>query len=178
MASNGRPTWIACTLVAGGAAAMSVVAWIAGVPAVVPSLGPSLFLAAALPGQRESAPATLVVGHAIAVIATIGTLAAFGLLGAPPAFVAGVTVARMVAIPVALALTLAGMLAVGRFHAPAGATTLLVALGVVRPGGDLAVLVAATAYVGLIVALFPWAASRLAGRSPRSRTPRRRAVRA
>ena len=180
MASTSRPVWIACVLAAGGAFAMSVMAWIGGLPAVVPSLGPSLLLAAAMPGQRESMPLTLLVGHGVAVAATVGTLVAFGLVGEPSALAAGVTLARMLAIPVALGLTLAGMLVVGRFHAPAGATTLLVALGVVRPGGDLVVLVAATVYVAIIVALFPWAADRLAGRPARARsrqTPRRRAVR-
>jgi hypothetical protein len=179
MSSTTRPLWIAAALAAGGAAAMSVAAWVSGLPAVVPSLGPSLLLAATLPGQRESAPATLLVGHGIAAVAAVASLAAFGLLHEPSALVAGVTVARMVAIPLALALTLAGMLLVGRFHAPAGATTLLVALGVVRAGGDLVALVAATVYVAGVVALFPWAAARLARRTARVRRrqgARRRAL--
>lgn len=166
-------------LAAGGAAAMSVAAWVSGLPVVVPSLGPSVLLAAAAPGGRESGPVALLLGHGIAAAAAVATLATLGLLGEPSALVAGVTTARMIAVPVALGLTLAGMLLAGRLHPPAGATTLLVVLGIVRAGSDLFVLLAATAYVACAVALFPWAAARLAGQSARSRAPgrRRRAAR-
>jgi len=183
MAVAGRPGWIACVLAAGGVAAMSIAAWITGLPAVIPSLAPSLLGAATSPGAREHSPTTLIIGHAIAIAATMASLVAFGLLGAPPAFVVGVTAARMVALPVALALTLAGMLLVRRLHPAAGATTLLVGMGIVRPGGDLVILVAAIAWTAGIVALFPWAAARLgertAARAKATREiPRRRAARA
>jgi len=182
MATTARPVWIACALAAGGVAAMSVAAWISGLPAVVPSLAPSLIGAAAAPGQREHAPATLLAGHAIAIVATVATLAAFGLLGEPPALVAGVSLARMVALPTALALTLAGMLLARRFHPAAGATTLLVGMGIIRPGGDLVVLVAVTGWIAGIVALFPWATARLTRRTTKAKVARpaarRRAARA
>jgi hypothetical protein len=183
MAAAERPGWIACTLAAGGVAAMSVVAWITGLPAVVASLAPSLLGAAASPGRREHAPVTLLVGHFIAILATLASLVAFDLLGEPPALVAGVSTARMLALPVAIALTLAGMLIVRRLHPAAGATTLLVGMGIVRPGGDLVILVAAIAWTGGIVALFPWAAARMgertvarpkATRAPAPRRARRR----
>ena len=182
MAADGRPGWIACSLAAGGVAAMSVAAWITGLPAVVPSLAPSLLGAAASPGRREHAPTTLLVGHFIAILAALASLVAFDLLGEPPALAAGVSTARMIALPVALALTLAGMLIVRRLHPAAGATTLLVGMGIVRPGGDLVVLVAAIAWTAAIVALFPWAAAHLGERTPRPKAtraaPRRRAARA
>src|SRR5258708_6203765 len=110
MVTATRPVWIACLLAAAGVAAMSVAAWISGLPAVVPSLAPSLLGAAAASGEREHAPATLLAGHGIAIVASLATLAAFGLLGEPPALLVGVSWARMIALPVALALTLAGML--------------------------------------------------------------------
>jgi len=169
MAATNRPAWVACALAAGGTAALCVPAWITGLPVVAPSLGPSLLLAAAAPGTRESAPTTLAIGHGIAVAATVATLAAFRLLEEPSALVGGVTVARMIAVPVALAATLAGMLIAGRFHPPAGATTLLVALGIVR-SSDVLVLVASIAYAAGVVALFPRAAKRFTAQLPRSRT--------
>jgi CBS-domain-containing membrane protein len=183
MAAAERSGWIACVLAAGGVAAMSVAAWVTGLPAVVPSLAPSLLGAAASPGRREHTPTTLLVGHFIAILAALASLVAFDLLGEPPALVAGVSAARMVALPVALALTLAGMLIVRRLHPAAGATALLVGMGIVRPGGDLVVLIAAIAWTAAIVALFPWAAARLGERTaPRPKAtrgvPRRRAARA
>jgi CBS domain-containing membrane protein len=175
MASTTRPAWIACVLAAGGAAAMSAAAWVTGLPLVVASLGPSLLLAAAAPDARESDAATLAIGHGIAVIVTVATLAVFGLTDAPSALVAGVGLARMAAVPVALGLTLAGMLIAGRLHSPAGATALLVALGIVRPGSEVVLLAVTIAYVAGIVALFPRAAARL-GRAAggRARRDRRR----
>jgi hypothetical protein len=75
------------------------------------------------------------------------------------------------------------MLIVRRLHPAAGATTLLVGMGIVRPGGDLVVLVAAIAWTAAIVALFPWAAARLGERTatrtkPTRAVSRRRAARA
>jgi len=178
-----RPGWIACALAAGGVAVMSVAAWITGLPAVVPSLAPSLLGAATSPGRREHAPTTLLVGHFIAILAALASLVAFDLLGEPPVLAARMSAARMLALPVALALTLAGMLIVRRVHPAAGATTLLVGMGIVRPGGDLVVLVAAIAWTAALVALFPWAAARLGERTtsrakPTRATARRRPARA
>jgi CBS-domain-containing membrane protein len=169
MASPTRPAWIACALAASGAAALSIPAWITGLPLVASSLGPSLLLAAATPDARESSPGSVAAGHGIAVVAALAVTAAFGLGGEPSALVAGVTTARMAAVPAALALTLAGMLAVGRLHAPAGATALLVVLGIVRPGSDVVVLAATIAYAAAVVALFPAFARRLAGTRPAAR---------
>jgi hypothetical protein len=165
---------MACLLCAVGTAAMSVPAWITGLPAVVPSLGASVLAAAAFPDARESGPASIALGHAIAVVATLGTLATFGLTDEPSALVAGVSPSRMVAVPAALALTLAGMLLAGRIHVPAGATTLVTALGIVR-GGDVAVLLASVLVVAATVALFPRLEARLVAprRAPRRATPRR-----
>ena len=110
----------------------------------------------------------------------VASLVAFDLLGDPPALVVGVSTARMLALPVAVALTLAGMLIVRRLHPAAGATALLVGMGIVRPGGDLVVLVAAIAWTAAIVALFPWAAARMGASRPKTTrsVPRRRAARA
>ena len=150
MVTAARPVWISCVLAAGGVAAMSVAAWISGLPAVVPSLAPSLLGAAAAPSQREHAPATVLAGHAIAIVATVATLA--------------------------------GMLLARRFHPAAGATTLLVGMGIIRPGGDLVVLIAVTGWIAGIVALFPWATARLTGRTTKTKAarpaPRRRPARA
>ena len=165
MDSHARPTWIACLLCALGAAAMSVAAWVTGMTVVVPALGASLLLAATDPDARRAAPATLVAGHWIAVGAALVALEAFGLWDAPSALVAGVTWPRMLAIPLALALTLLGMLALGRLHTPAGATALVVASSMVRPGSDVLILAATVLYIGGVVAFFPYITAQLTGRS-------------
>jgi len=163
MDASPRPLWIATLLCAAGAGAMSLAAWVTGMPVVVPSLGASLLLAATDPDGAEGTPATLVAGHWIAIAAALIALEALGLWDAPSALVAGVTWTRMLAVPLALALALLGMLATGRLHTPAGATALLVASSVVRPGSDVVVLAATVLYVAGVVALFPYLRAQLAG---------------
>jgi CBS-domain-containing membrane protein len=152
---------------------MSLAAWVTGMPVVVPSLGASLLLAAAVPETPESTPTTLLLGHWIAIAAALVALEALGLWDAPSTLAAGVTWTRMVALPLALALALLGMLVVGRLHTPAGATAMLVASSIVRPGSDLLILAATVAYVAGVVALFPYLTAQLAGRPVPASTKRR-----
>lgn len=152
---------------------MSLAAWVTGMPVVVPSLGASLLLAAAAPETPESAPATLLAGHWIAIAAGLVALEALGLWDAPSTLAAGVTWTRMLALPLALALALLGMLVVGRLHTPAGATALLVASSIVRPGSDVLMLAGTVVYVAAVVALFPYVAAQLAGRPAAALAKRR-----
>ena len=169
-----RATSIACLLAAVGVAAMAVPAWVTGMPVVVASLGASVLLAAVDSDHPESAPMTVITGHWIAIAAALVSLEALGLWDAPSTLVAGVTWTRMLALPLALALTLLGMLVVGRLHTPAGATALLVASSIVRPGTDLVVLAGSVAYVAGVIALFPSVAARLAGGHATSAAPKRK----
>ena len=71
------------------------------------------------------------------------SLAAFGLLHAGPAVGGGVTAARVGAAALSLGLTSGLMVLLRAPHPPAGATTLIVSLGLLRTPLQLAVLMAA-----------------------------------
>ena len=148
-----------------------------GLPFLVPSLGPSLMLAAVSPGREDATPAAIVIGHGAGLLAALAALLLCGLVGEPSALESRVTLARVVAVSLALGLTLATMLVVGRLHAPAGATTLLVALGVLRAGSDTVVLGIAVVYTALLVAAFPRVAAHLDASAPTASRRRPRPTR-
>jgi CBS domain-containing membrane protein len=97
-------------------------------PFLFPSLGPSALLIFAFPSRRESSARIVLAGHAIGAGCGYLALLANGLLGAP--YTPTMTGHRVIAAAMALALTAALMLISRMNHTPAGATTLLVSLGV------------------------------------------------
>jgi CBS domain-containing membrane protein len=103
-------------------------------PLVFPSLGATAFLIFETPMAEVGSPRNTIIGHLVGAAAGVLSLAIFGLLDAPSAYVAGVTAARVGAIALAVALT-GGILRVLRSaHPPAGATTIIVASGLLaRP---------------------------------------------
>ena len=113
-------------LVCGGAA------WLTGLPALFPSLGPTAYVLVERPGAPESRPRRVLGGHTIGVVAGLvcyWVVAGSGTLTAPPpsGSLAGL---RLAAAGVAsVGLTSVGMLATDLRHAPACATTLIVSLG-------------------------------------------------
>jgi CBS domain-containing membrane protein len=83
----------------------------------------------------------------------------FGLLNAPNSYVSGVTPARIAAVALAVALT-GGILRVVRSaHPPAGATTIIVASGLLIHLGQLADVVAGVA----LLTAAGWILNRLMG---------------
>ena len=150
-------------------AAMSLVALVTGEPFVFPSLGPTAFLLFYTPMLPASSPRNTLAGHAIGAAAGYVALAAFGLLHDPPALASSVTAARVGAAGLSLGLTSGAMVWAGVPHPPAGATTLIVSLGILRKPEQLAVLMVA---VALLVAQ-AFAINRLAGIAyPRWSPPR------
>lgn len=158
---------------------MAVFAHLAAAPLIFPSLGPTAYLVFASPLAASSSPRNTLLGHAIGVLAGWGSLAAFGLLGEPSALLAGTTWPRVGAAALSLGATSGLMLLTRTQHPPAGATTLIVSLGLLRDPGQLAALMMAV--VLLIVQAFT--INRLAGlpypwwapqRNSRTRGSRRR----
>src|SRR5713101_326967 len=70
-------------------------------------------------------------GHAIGIVCGYGALWLFGLQHAPPAMATGVSAARIGAAALSLASTGALMILLKAAHPPAGATTLIISLGIV-----------------------------------------------
>ncbi len=138
---------------------MSVVALVTDAPFVFPSLGPTAFLLFYTPMLPASSPRNCVIGHAIGAAAGYLSLVAFGLTNNAPALVEGVTGGRVGAAALSLGLTSGVMVWLRSPHPPAGATTLIVSLGILRKPVDLLVLMVA---VVLLVAQ-AYVINRLAG---------------
>lgn len=140
-------------------AAMAFVAYVTGEPFVFPSLGPTAFLLFYTPLLPASSPRNTLGGHAIGAAAGYLSLVIFGLTDAAPALATGVTGGRVGAAALSLGLTSGAMVWARVPHPPAGATTLIVSLGILREPEQLAVLMLGVAL--LVVQGF--AINRLAG---------------
>jgi CBS domain-containing membrane protein len=140
-------------------AILAAVARISGTPFVFPSLGPTAFLLFATPLLPAASPRNTMYGHAIGIACGYGALWATGLVHAPPAMVAGVNWDRVLAAALSLAATGALMMLLAAPHPPAGATTLIISLGIVTRPFHLAVIEVAVA----LLVLQAVAINRLAG---------------
>lgn len=115
-------------------AILAGVAMLSGTPFVFPSLGPTAFLFFVTPTAATASPRNTFYGHAIGILCGYGALLLTGLQHAPAATVTGVDVNRVLAAAISLASTGALMVLCNAPHPPAGATTLIISLGIVaRP---------------------------------------------
>jgi len=130
-------------------AVMSTAALVTGAPFIFPSLGPTAFLHFYTPTAPAASPRNTIIGHAIGAGAGYLALVIFGLTDAGPALVEGVAWDRVGAAALSLGLTSGLMVWLRAPHPPAGATTLIVSLGILPDPADLAVLMlAVVALVG------------------------------
>jgi CBS-domain-containing membrane protein len=113
-------------------AALSAVAMISHTPFVFPSLGPTAILFFFHPMSASAAPRHAIYGHAIGILCGYGSL---WLLGLEHTGMTGIiNPRRLIAVALSLAATGFLMVLLKVAHAPAGATTLIVSLGIVtRP---------------------------------------------
>jgi CBS-domain-containing membrane protein len=140
-------------------ALMAAVALVSGQPFVFPSLGPTAFLFFYTPLAPAASPRNALLGHLIGAASGWVSLAAFGLLQAAPALGTGISAAHIGAAALSLGLTSGAMVLARAPHPPAGATTLIVALGLLHTPAQLAVLMAAV----VLLTLQAIAINRLAG---------------
>lgn len=139
--------------------AMAAVALATGQPFVFPSLGPTAFLLFYTPLLPASSPRNTVAGHLIGAGAGYLALVVFGLTQADPALASSVSGGRVGAAALSLGLTSGLMVWLKVPHPPAGATTLIVSLGILREPEQLAVLMVAV----VLLVLQGLAINRLAG---------------
>jgi CBS domain-containing membrane protein len=134
-------------------------AYIVNQPLVFPSLGATAFLIFETPMAEVATPRNTMIGHTVGVAAGAVSLFLFGLLNAPSVYVSGVTIDRVFAIALAVALT-GGVLRVLRAaHPPAGATTIIVASGLLaKPRQMLDILIGV-----LLLTIAGWLLNRLMG---------------
>lgn len=115
-------------------------------PFVFPSVGPTIFILFFTPLGLQAAPRNVIGGQVIGIACGYLALLAFGLT-AGPADIFDLTAPRIGSAVLALSLTLALMVWLGLPHAPGGATTLIVALGLVHTLPHLAILLLAVVLV-------------------------------
>lgn len=126
--STARPVR-AAVLATLASALIGVIAWRTGIPFLFPALGASTFIVFALPGAPAAAPRNVVLSHLLGAVTGWICLQAFSV---DPT---GATLSHLIGLPhvfaasLALGITTILMLVLRAPHPPAGATTLIVALG-------------------------------------------------
>lgn len=100
-------------------------------PFIFPSLGPTAYLLYFAPRAAASTPRASVLGHAIALVCGYLAFTVSGLIDRPPTLEAAVDMAHITAAALSLGLTCFLLVLLGIDHPPAGATTLIVALGLI-----------------------------------------------
>ena len=138
---------------------MSVLAVITRTPFIFPSLGPTAFLFFYTPTAPSASPRNTLIGHAVGAAAGYLSLVVTGLTMAGPALTIGVTWPRVIAAGLSLGLTAGVMVLLRSPHPPAGATTLIVSLGILRQPWQLILLMVAV----VLLTLQAIAINRLAG---------------
>ena len=122
---------------------MAVFAVILHSPFIFPSLGPTAFHYFSRQTAPTASPRNAIIGHAIGIVAGYFSLVVTGLTTAGPAIANGVTWPRVIAAALSLGLTAGLMLLFRASHAPAGATTLIISLGILTQLWQLVVLMIA-----------------------------------
>jgi CBS-domain-containing membrane protein len=146
-----RPVWAAFMFINGfiSIALMSLAALAAKTSFIFPSLGPTAFLFFFSPQAPSASPRHTLYGHAIGILCGFGALWVTGLQHAQWQPGTTVHLARVLAAALALASTGALMILFKAAHPPAGATTLIVALGIIIQPRNLLVIEIAVALLTL-----------------------------
>jgi len=138
---------------------MSALALVTRSPFVFPSLGPTAFLFFYTPRAPSASPRNTLVGHTIGVLAGYFSLVVTGLTMTGPALSVGVTWPRVIAAAISLGLTAGLMVICKSPHPPAGATTLIISLGILTKPWQLILLLLAV----ILLTMQAFAINRLAG---------------
>lgn len=117
-------------------------------PFLTATLGPTAYVFAAHPRSEAARIRNAAFGHAVAIGAGVGALAAFGLWNHASINATGApSLAQVGAAAVGTGVTVMVLELVGSHHAPAAATALLIATGLAKPGRPLAGLAVGLAIV-------------------------------
>src|SRR5579872_1957484 len=138
---------------------MAILALITRSPFIFPSLGPTAFLFFYTPTAPSASPRNTIIGHAVGIIAGYLSLVVTGLTMTGPALTVGVTWPRVIAAALSLGLTAGLMVLFKSPHPPAGATTLIISLGILTKPLHLVLLMGAV----ILLTLQALVINRLAG---------------
>ena len=119
---------------------LALLAFITRNPFVFPSLGPTAYLLFFSPLAKASSPRNTIFGHAIGLICGYGAFALTGAGALPFGVHPGIFWPRILAAALSLSATGAFMVLFDVSHPPAGATTLIVSLGIISKPGELVII--------------------------------------
>ena len=140
-------------------AVLALLALVTRNPFVFPSLGPTAYLLFFSPLGKTSSPRNTILGHAIGLACGYGAFVLTGAGALPFGAHQGIFWPRILAAALSLSFTGALMVLLDVSHPPAGATTLIVSLGIISKPLELVIIEVA---VFLLVAQ-ALAINRLAG---------------
>ena len=109
-------------------------------PFVFPSLGPTAYLLFFSPLAKTSSPRNTILGHAIGIVCGYGAFTLTGAGALPFGVHPGIFWPRILAAALSLSATGAFMVLLGVSHPPAGATTLIISLGIISKLRELAII--------------------------------------
>jgi hypothetical protein len=156
-----RLVWASFVFVNGfvSVAILAGLALVSHTPLVFPSVGPTAFVLYFMPLALTASPQHTLCGHGIGIGCGYASLWLVGLEHAPSAILEEIHWPRVLAAALSLSTTGALMVLLGVVHAPAGATTLIVALGIITTPAHLGIIELAVA----LLVLQALAVNRLAG---------------
>ncbi len=136
-----------------------LLAWALGEPLVFPSLGATAFLFFETPMAEVASVRNTLIGHGVGTLVAFGWLHVFGLVGEPSAIETSFDAARVACVALSLACT-GGILRLLRAaHPPAGATTVIVSIGLLTTLHQIAILMAGV----VLLSAAAWALNRTMG---------------
>ena len=138
---------------------LALLALVTGSPFVFPSLGPTAYLFFFSPLAPASSPRNSVLGHVIGLICGYAAFATMAHFGSPSAAHGIVHSGNILAAALSLSLTGALMVVFRVSHPPAGATTLIVALGIISQPKELVII----EFAVVLLTAQAFAINRLAG---------------
>jgi CBS-domain-containing membrane protein len=140
-------------------ALLALLSLVTGSPFVFPSLGPTAYLFFFSPLSESSSPRNTILGHAIGLLCGYAAFA-FAVASSPPfGMNPGVHGPRVLAAALSLSATGALMSLLRVSHPPAGATTLIVSLGIISQPKELVIIEVAV----ILLTIQAFAINRLAG---------------
>lgn len=140
-------------------ALLALLSLVTGSPFVFPSLGPTAYLFFFSPLSESSSPRNTILGHAIGLLCGYAAFA-FAVASSPPfGMNPGVHGPRVLAAALSLSATGALMALLRVSHPPAGATTLIVSLGIISQPKELVIIEVAV----ILLTIQAFAINRLAG---------------
>ena len=119
---------------------LALLAFVTKNPFVFPSLGPTAYLLFFSPLAKASSPRNTILGHAIGLACGFGAFAITGAGVIPFGVHPGIFWPRILAAALSLSATGAFMVLFEVNHPPAGATTLIVSLGIISKPRELVVI--------------------------------------